>query len=473
MVPDPGLLDKSTWAQHVLPAMAPHLGIQVYGESDYVNTPGKQGITYEDWMKLVGWYKSTAPNKLAIFSNPISPDRSWSGFALRKPSGNFMTVSTTTMVAFDTLGRKIYTADMLGSSLNSWTNGLKHLFNYKLPSPPVNARFLTGTKGREEAVITCIGSMKAVDIANGTVASYNLSKPKSAVEKNVRPGNVTSFDQPEAIIGSGIPRPVQSLPADFNKDGLTDWLVCGFGHNIGGLYWLKQLPDHSFEKRVIRNMSGALHAEIGDFNHDGYPDIICLFAQADEGIWLFLNDKKGGFTIRNLLRFPSVYGSSSFQLADFNHDGLPDIVYTCGDNSDYSRILKPYHGVYVFTNQGDFKFKQTFFYHINGATKAVAADFNGDKKPDIAVIAFFSDLKENPAEGFTYLEQTSAGAFVPHNLPIEKSGRWISMDVKDYNYDGKPDIILGNFSLGFINQEGVKKDWDQKTPYIVLENRAE
>ena len=75
---------------------------------------------------------------------------------------------------------------------------------------------------------------------------------------------------------------------------------------------------------------------------------------------MFLNDKKGGFTSTNLLRFPPVYGSSSFQLVDFNNDGKPDILYTSGDNSDYSKVLKSFHGVYIFLNQGDFKFKQCY-----------------------------------------------------------------------------------------------------------------
>jgi hypothetical protein len=147
-----------------------------------------------------------------------------------------------------------------------------------------------------------------------------------------------------------------------------------------------------------------------------------------------------------------------------------DILYTSGDNSDYSKILKPYHGVYIFLNQGDFKFKQAWFYPVNGATKAVAADFNGDGKLDIALIAFFSDLKRNPAEGFTYFEQNQPMHFIPHNLPIYKLGRWICMDVKDYNGDGRPDIILGNFSMGFINDRDVKPDWNTHLPFIVLKN---
>jgi len=44
------------------------------------------------------------------------------------------------------------------------------------------------------------------------------------------------------------------------------------------------------------------------------------------------------------------------------------------------------------------------------------------------------------------------------------------MDVADYNNDGKPDILLGNYSNGYMIQPIGKPLWDEKTPFIVLEN---
>jgi hypothetical protein len=226
---------------------------------------------------------------------------------------------------------------------------------------------------------------------------------------------------------------------------------------------------------MIRAVPGAIQVDIGDFNNDGWPDVMCLFAQGDEGVWMFLNDHKGGFTEQNLLRFPPVYGTNSFQLVDVNKDGKKDIIYTCGDNNDYSSILKPYHGVYVFTNQGNWRFKQTNFHHINGASKVMSADFDGDGDLDMAVIAFFADFKYNPAEGFTYLEQTAPGKFKAHQVPVNKYGRWISMEVADIDQDGDQDIVLGNFSVygdKLINQKDFKPNWDMYNPIIVLENKG-
>jgi len=190
---------------------------------------------------------------------------------------------------------------------------------------------------------------------------------------------------------------------------------------------------------------------------------------------MFLNDHKGGFITQTLLRFPPVYGSSSFQLVDFNHDGKPDILYTCGDNSDFSKVLKPYHGVYIFTNQGNWKFKQTYFYHIDGCTKAIAADFDHDGDLDIAAIAFFANFKYHPQQSFTYLEQTAPNKFLPHEVPVDSYGRWLTMEVADINHDGYDDIILGNFSTtgrGLVNQTGFTPGWDMHNPIIILKNKG-
>jgi hypothetical protein len=304
--------------------------------------------------------------------------------------------------------------------------------------------------------------MAPINVAKGKVIQVSID------------GN--SKDQKQVTIGDSLPRAVQSVAADFNKDGLMDYVVCGFGHDQGGLYLLQQKSDHTFKKEVMRGIPGGEQLITGDFNGDGWPDVICLFAQADEGIMMFLNDHTGGFTMQSLLNFPAVYGSSSFQLIDFNHDGKPDILYTCGDNSDYSKVLKPYHGVYIFTNQGNWKFKQTYFYHIDGCTKAIAADFDHDGDLDIATIAFFADFKNHPSAGFTYLEQTKPNQFLPHEVPIDQYGRWLTMEVGDIDQDGNLDIILGNFvtpGRGLINQKDFTPHWDVHMPVMVLKNNGQ
>jgi hypothetical protein len=454
--PSPGLLDKHTWEAGVLPQMAPNLGMHFAMGMYYADK--KAVITWTEWQRIVAFYKAMAPQKLTLPKQSANVD--WANFALKLPAKASVgsKPAMTSMIKFDTISKSLYTADAYNNLL-AWNTGLKSRRLKKMSSPVTEANFFKSGNGTTQAVFTCIGVLPPNDLLRGSLQQLNLSG------KGVD----------SVMIADSLPRPVYTTAGDFNNDGLQDYLVCGYGNKRGALMLVEQQRNHTFKKKIIRAVPGAIQLETGDFNHDGWLDVMCLFAQGDEGIWMFTNDKNGGFISRNLLRFPPVYGSNSFRLVDVNNDGQKDIVYTCGDNYDFSAVLKPYHGLYVFTNQGSYNFKQTWFYHINGASKVMSADFDGDGDLDMAVIAFFADFKYNPAEGFTYLEQTAPGKFKPHRIPIQKYGRWLAMEVADIDNDGDQDIILGNFSVygdKAVNQSELKHGWNMYNPIIVLENRS-
>lgn len=455
---DPALLDKDTWKNRVLPVMAQYFGIEVWQKNQYF-AGERSAVSITEWMKIVAYYDSLAPAHLVAprTAGPRTAVRvreEWAGFALKTPSDDTSRLATTTMVAIDSAGKAIYTSSSEMPALARWNAGFEKEKKASLSSPAMHMLF----SGAEAPVVTVVGEMRAYDVSQGEL--YQL-KPSGG------------FD-PQPFV-TGLRRPLHTSVADFNRDGKMDYVVSAFGHNQGGLYMVRQIQDGKFEKVPVRELAGATQSVTGDFNGDGWSDIIALFAHAQEGIWLFTNDTKGGFTEKPLLRFPPVYGSSSFQLADFNRDGEPDILYTSGDNSDYSRILKPYHGIYIFLNKGNLQFEQSWFHPANGATKAMAADFDGDGDTDIASVAFFADLAHHPGEKFLYFRNESPAAglkFQPFSPPIARYGRWICMDVKDWDGDGDPDIVLGNYSKGFLNQEEVKPDWNVYLPFLILENQT-
>lgn len=477
---EPALLDRDTWKNRVLPVMAQYFGIEVWQKNQYF-AGENAAMPITDWMKIVAYYDSLAPVHL-----PPAPQararKDWAGFSLQTPPADTSRLATTTLVAVDSAARRIYTSSSEVPALTGWDGSFGKKQTMLLSSPAMHLLFggpapgvpapggpapgvpAAGgpapggpASGVPASVVTAVGEMRAYDVSKGELYRFNAS------------GNGEA-----APFVTGLRRPLHTSTADFNRDGKADYAVAAFGHNQGGLYVFRQLQGGRFEEMPVREMAGATQSVTGDFNGDGWPDIVALFAHAQEGIWLFTNDGKGGFTEKPLLRFPPVYGSSSFQLTDFNGDGLPDILYTAGDNSDYSRILKPYHGIYLFLNQGDMQFGQSWFYAVNGATKAMAADFDGDGDPDIAAIAFFADLLQNPGEKFLYFRNESSKTtlkFQSFSPPIAQYGRWICMDVNDWDGDGDPDIVLGNYSKGFLNQEEVKADWNVYLPFVVLENK--
>jgi len=198
-----------------------------------------------------------------------------------------------------------------------------------------------------------------------------------------------------------------------------------------------------------------------------------LMAQAQEGIFLFTNKGNGMFETKELLRFPPVFGSSYFELADFNKDGYKDLLYTCGDNDDYSsKTLKNYHGVYIYLNDGQNNFSERYFFPIHGCYKAVARDFDKDGDLDIAAISFFPDIKDQPQESFIYLEQISAFRFAPSAISDFDEGRWMTMDAGDLDGDGYEDIVLGSLVPPIANKI---KEWKnsnrQKNAVLLLHNQ--
>ncbi|HUH46437.1 MAG TPA: FG-GAP-like repeat-containing protein, partial [Arenibacter sp.] len=145
----------------------------------------------------------------------------------------------------------------------------------------------------------------------------------------------------------------------------------------------------------------------------------------------------------------------------------------CGDNADKTPFLKDYHGIYIFLNDGNLNFKQAYFYHLNGAYKAMARDFDLDGDLDIASISFFPDYYSHPEESFVYLENKGDLVFEDFSFPEASNGRWIVMDVGDLDGDGDEDIALGSF-VYFIpkgDTTGLGKKWLSSSPsVIVLEN---
>jgi len=444
-------LSKAVWKFHTLPAMAHYLGLTPYLDGYFKKDTS--GLTLLEWQNIVAYYQKTAPDSLSPAKPPVKVINNTSLFTVKAPAESDSVVYTT-MVSVNPYNHKIYTADGVANILQEWDNNLKKVRSMPVPSPAVNASYVKGKNGDVSMVLSCIGQLEPIDFPNGKVISIGLNSELAKSE----------------VFQSELLRPVQTISADFNKDGLDDQVVLAQGYLKGGVYMFKQTAGGKYSQDTISRQSGATKAIAGDFNKDGWLDLIVLFGRGDEGLVLFLNDQHGGFTQKKLLSFPPVYGSTNFEIADIDHDGNPDLIYSCGYNYNDSRILKPYHGLYVFKNIGGWRFKQQWFYPINGCTKFVMADFKGGGKLGIVTTAFFADLKNNPAEGCIYFEQDKPFSFKPYTIPVSRYGRWMSMDLADINNDGKPDIVLGNYSTGFNFQNGVKQSWSKHLPFIVLQN---
>jgi FG-GAP-like repeat len=461
LLPDPSLLDKKTWVEGILPNMGPRLGIFNYNGQNYPSSRLRPGITknfYPDhpmlddkaWGEIIAYYSSAAPDSMPAQKRDLLISINNTVFKAVIPSKKYDN-PVSTYVGIDSLDKKIIQAE--------GQHRLLYVYSSKLQltdSATTSSMIVDVIKKKNKLVLCNIGVINPNDGRYGKIQELILPQ-----KSNKKDSIVDIFDS--------LRRPVEIIEADLNGDHFNDYLVCEFGNLLGALSWLENTGDGHYIRHVLRETPGAIHAIVDDYNHDGLPDLWVLFAQGDESVVLFTNKGKGIFEQSQVIRFPAVYGSTYFELADFNGDGYPDILYSAGDNADFSQILKPFHGVYIFLNDGHQHFKQAYFYPIHGCFKVMARDFDGDGDLDIAAISFFADYAKDPQEGFVYLENKGNLHFEPSTLPETTCGRWLTMDVGDLDGDGKPDIVLGNFSVGPTKLKS-QQDWKKGPPFLLLKN---
>ena len=456
--PDPSLLDKDTWLSHTLPKMADFIHVEGLNDPYTVSMLEKDkqpatrvmqapGLSLNEWNRIIHWYGTIAPEKpLERKIKYAEPNLSLSLFTpvpLHKED-----YPVTTLVKIDSLNRGFFLGD--GSSQ------IVYQYNKKLQVT--------------DSFIVPVGITDFNRRPGGfeTISMGSLKPPDSKLGKLGRTTGGMNFQ----VLIDSLERPVHAVYWDLNQDGKEDIIISEFGFRVGYLSWFENKGNDTFKKHILRELPGAIRTEVYDFNKDGLPDIIALMAQGDEGVFIYYNEGLGKFREERVLQFPPVYGSNYFQLVDFNQDGWMDILTTQGDNADYSIVVKAYHGIRIFLNDGKNHFEEKYFLPQYGAQKAIPLDFDRDGDLDIASIAFFPDYEQHPLESFIYWENKGDNSFNRFTFTGVNDGRWLTMDAGDIDGDGDADIILGNavFSTGIIPAKMLERWRQNPLSAIILKN---
>ena len=252
-------------------------------------------------------------------------------------------------------------------------------------------------------------------------------------------GDVT-FQLPQHVTAIPANSPPQMVVADFNADGKADVAIAEPLPHVGtySVAVLLSNGNGSFQAAVTYPVNGASFGlGVADFNHDGILDIVSAGSGVSAGMSVLLGKGDGTFQSAVNSATQAVFmGPSPLLIADFNQDG----------NLDIAGATSAAHGFVFFTlylGNGDGTFQVDVFSLPSVLALCMplaTGDLNGDGKTDLIASGCGTSMSIsllNNGDG-TFTEGPS--------LPL--TGFQTTMALQDLSGDHKLDLVAAVSSNG-------------------------
>lgn len=201
---------------------------------------------------------------------------------------------------------------------------------------------------------------------------------------------------------------------DFNRDGFKDLAVGGSNTQLSILLGM---GDGSFRPPTVMDLvpggdpfSASNDVDVADFNRDGIEDMTVPLGNG-HGTAIVLGNGDGTFRVFTRILEEAVSAPQGQAVADYDGDGFLDIARGMADG--LGGLIHILHG------NGDGTFRPIVRYAVpstptnQGGGWLIAADFNGDSKPDLAL--------EVRGNGATDIFLNTTGSTTPPTTPTVAS----------------------------------------------------
>jgi hypothetical protein len=253
--------------------------------------------------------------------------------------------------------------------------------------------------------------------------------------------------------------PFAITAADVNDDGRVDIIVANYMDNTLSVLANLTAPGATTPRlaaqKVFSTGVNPFSITTADVNADGLPDLVTANLYGDSVSVLVNSSRPGtmepGFRLQQ--SFPSGVGSDDVAAADFNGDGLPDLVVANYNDHTVSVLL---NATLPGADSPAFAPRQILAAG-NHPYAVIAADVSLDGSPDIIVA---NDLDSTLS---VLVNKTSAGATVLDFAEQERFGTGsfpAAVSAADVNGDGDLDLVSANYVGGtasvLLNATGLK-----------------